>query len=403
MKAAGIVAEYNPLHRGHIYHMQKTAELSGCDAVVVAMSGDFVQRGMPAVFDKWTRAGHALRSGADLVIEIPAVHCLADAGTYAGAGVRLLEATGKVSHISFGSECGDPEALNSSADFIRRNAGAMKDGITSLRKEGLSYPAARERIYRDLGGPAFASEILSSPNDILALEYILAMKKAQPLVIKRKGAGYHMNGPEDADGSFMSAGGIREMMRNSLDIRDHVPECVYESSKERYADEQLRSCEARLFDLVRYAVLSTDAVLIDECPSGGEGLGNLLKEKVLSAGDMTSLIASVKSKRYTYTRISRLCMQVLLGIRRNELSAPRYIRVLGFNDRGRKLLSEMRKGEDALLPVITNINKEKHLPDDDARKMLETDTHAADIYNLITAADMNAGSDHRQAPNIVSL
>ena len=125
MKAAGVVAEFNPLHKGHIYHLRKTAELSGCDAVVVAMSGDFVQRGMPAVFDKWTRAGHALRCGADLVIEIPAVHCLADAGVYAGAGVRLLEATGKVSHISFGSECGDLSLLTAAvkASYMDCEAG----------------------------------------------------------------------------------------------------------------------------------------------------------------------------------------------------------------------------------------------------------------------------------------
>lgn len=403
MKAAGVVAEFNPLHKGHIYHLRKTAELSGCDAVVVAMSGDFVQRGMPAVFDKWTRAGHALRCGADLVIEIPAVHCLADAGVYAGAGVRLLEATGKVSHISFGSECGDREVLKSTADFIRNNAEALKEGIINLRKDGLSYPAAREKTYRELGGPVFGPEILGSPNDILGIEYILAMENAQPLVIKRQGAGYHMSGTEVSDGGYMSAGGIREMMRKSDDISSHVPECVLESVKKRFTDgESIRSCEMRLFDLVRFAVLSMDAGLIDECPSGGEGLGNLVKEKVLSAGDMTELITTVKSKRYTYTRISRLCMQAMLGIKRDGISSPGYIRVLGFNDRGRELLSEIRKGDAASLPVITNINKESHMLDDKARRMLETDIHAADIYNLITGENMSKRSDHRQMPCIVT-
>ena len=141
LKAAGITAEYNPLHNGHLYHIEETRRITGCDAVVVAMSGDYVQRGEPAIMDKWVRTEHALNSGADLVIEIPVLYCLGNAGQYAGAAVRILEATGKVSHISFGSESGDAEALVRIAHTFRDNEAEIEAAVKSIRNKGFSYPS----------------------------------------------------------------------------------------------------------------------------------------------------------------------------------------------------------------------------------------------------------------------
>ena len=408
MKAAGIVAEYNPLHNGHVYHISRTRELTGCDAVVVAMSGNFVQRGMPAVWDKWTRAEHALRNGADLVLEIPVLHCLADAGRYASAGVRLIESTGIADCISFGSESGDAELLTATSDFIRRNIKELRDGIKALRTEGLSYPAAREKMFIKLGCPDGAAALLNSPNDILALEYILAMEKAEPIVIRREGAGYN-DGAEEPGCTFMSATGIRAMLDGGKDISPYVPECVACTAGccEQGADV--------LFDLVRFALLGSSGEDIDDCPSGGEGLGNLLKKGARSAGSLDELIMSAKSRRYTYTRISRLCMQILLGIKRNDFASgavtgpetgipdPGYIRVLGFTDAGRELLSEIKREKTASLPVLTNINKEAQDLSDTAKKMLDLDIHASDIYNLIRGNLLDASCDQIHKPVISFL
>ncbi len=397
MKAAGIIAEYNPFHKGHLHHIAETRVISGCDAVVAAMSGNFVQRGMPAVWDKWTRAEHALKSGADLVIEIPVMYCLSDAGRYASAGVRLLESLGQTEWISFGSESGDTAALTETAEFIRQNRQRIDEGIRLMRKEGFSYPAAREKVFTELGGPRSAAGLSGSPNDILGLEYILAMEKSVPLAVRRQGAGYHETA--DADG-LMSATGIRKLMRDGGDIRNCTPACVAEETKKRSVFSRGSAEERVLMDLLRFSVLNSSAEAIDECPSGGEGLGNLLKSNIRRAGSPDELIMSVKSKRYTYTRISRLCMQVLLGISRDG-SLPGYIRVLGFTEKGRQLLAEIRNLETASLPVITNINKEAHVLNDSSRRMLEKDVHAADIYNLIRGSDIDACSDYRHMPVIV--
>ena len=147
LKAAGITAEYNPLHNGHIYHIGETRRITGCDAVIAAMSGDYMQRGEPAFMDKWTRTEHALKNGVDLVIEIPVLFCLSDAGQYAGAAVKLLEATGKVSHISFGSESGDIGTLTRIADMFRNNTHEIEEAVKEIRGMGFSFPAARNRAY----------------------------------------------------------------------------------------------------------------------------------------------------------------------------------------------------------------------------------------------------------------
>ena len=410
MKACGIIAEYNPLHNGHVYHMEQARLMTGADAVVVAMSGDYVQRGEPAIIDKWIRTEHALRNGADLVIEIPTLFCLGNAGMYANAGVRLLEATGKVLYIAFGSESDDAAALKRIAETLRDKGSEIERNILDMRGKGFSYPAARELAYAHVRAglkgtdpdidPEILSDrdLLSKPNVILAIEYIKAMRNAEPVLIHRKGSGY--NDPFNETAMYQSASAIREQALDGKDTGRYVPECT---------EEALRTCHLtgpdrdKWFDALMYAVLSTDAEIIEDCPSGGEGLANLMKSSLVETYSWTSFINRIKSKRYTYTRLSRLCMQLLLGItrRRYDISGPEYIRVLGFNEMGRKLLAEMRDDESADLPVIINVNKASGNLSEEALKLLELDMHAADIYNLMTGSDIRNGSEHRRNPIII--
>lgn len=366
MKATGITAEFDPLHEGHAYFMEEARRTTCCDALAVAMSGDFVQRGAPAVTDKWTRTEAALRAGADLVIEIPVIFCLGNASQYASASVRLLEACG-CSRIAFGSESGDLKNIEDAAAYMKDHRNELGEGIRALTSEGLSWPAARAKVYRELSG----SDIPGTPNDILALEYVMHMKDAAPAAVRRNPA-------------FKSASEIRSLLSEGRDA----------------PDGWTLTFPAEWTEILRYAVMSADASELEDCPSAGEGLANLLKKSVLSEDSFDTVISSVKSRRYTYTRISRLCMQAILGITRTKYphEAPEYIRVLGFTDKGRELLSEIKAVRGSELPVITNINREADLISVTGREMLALDIHAADIYNLVTGRDCTEESDHVRKP-----
>ena len=410
MKAAGITAEYNPLHNGHVYHIEETRRITGCDAVVVAMSGDYVQRGEPAFMDKWVRTEHALRSGADLVLEIPVFFCLGNARQYAAAAVKTLEATGKVTDISFGSESGDTESLLRIAGTLRDNEKEIESAIKDKRDRGLSYPAARAQAYSEVSAsikdtdpdqnPEIKQDIriLEKANDILAIEYIKAMEKSDPVVILREGAGY--GDPYDERIMYQNASALRTQAFDGRDISGFVPEYTYSSIKNCHLTGPDRD---KWFDTLRYAVLSNDTETIEDCPSGGEGLASLLKESAASAASWSDLIRHIKSKRYTYTRLSRLCMQLVLGISRSKynIGGPEYIRVLGFSEKGRELLAEIRDEETALLPVIINVNKSVKDLNEKAAELLQLDMHASDVYNLMTTGDLGAFSDHRHSPVMI--
>ena len=403
MKITGITAEYNPLHKGHIYQIEQARSLTAGDAVAVAMSGDYVQRGEPAILDKWTRCGLALDSGADLVVEIPVQFCLGNASQYAAASVSILEALG-CSSISFGSECGDAGLLSDVAAFLDSDRAGLDEMISQLTKTGMNYPSARSEAYRrlrrDTGKERLEAElaVLDSPNDILAIEYIRNLRSAVPVCVKREGAGYSEG--IDRGLSFQSAGAIRNELCGGKDpasVGEYVPECTLSAiSRERLTFPDEWSL------LLRYAAAMASAETIEDCPSAGEGLGNLIKKYAGGAdgpekwGD---IVKAVKSKRYTYTRISRLCMQLVLGMTRSTLSAekPLYIRVLGFNEKGRKILAGLKSEGAQELPVITNINKEAQDLSEDAARMLALDVRAADVYNLVTGRGREF-SDHVRKP-----
>ena len=395
MNAVGIIAEYNPLHNGHLYHLEEAKVIAGSDAVVVAMSGDYVQRGEPAILDKWERAQHALLHGADLVVEIPTLFCIGNAAQYARAGVGLLESIGSVSHLAFGSESGDIDSLLLTAVNLDRADAEINAGIAKLIKDGMSYPAARAKVYNEMFPDA--DDLPDDSNDILALEYIRAAHRLNHIAIKRIGAVYNDCACDDV---FMSASGIRKATQSNMSVINYVPLDTAISLKEgitTYPDSWL--------EVLKYAAISMTAEDIDNCPSGGEGLGNRIKSLIIDANSWSELVENVKSKRYTYTRISRLFIQMILGINRREYVSdkPEYLRILGMNDTGRELVAELRNNDDCTLPIITNINKQSEYLDDAAKQQLKLDIHAADVYNLVTGRNQSERSDYRMKPIIVDL
>ena len=330
MKIVGILCEYNPLHLGHAKQMAMIRAASGEDtAIVCLMSGNFVQRGHPAIFDKELRARAALEAGADLVLELPVQYCLSSAEGFAAGAVSIL---GTFCHeMSFGAEHPDREALMATATAL-----LSPDFPRHLRRHldaGLSFPAARAKAIADMGTD---NTLLSSPNDILAVEYckaILAQNSPmRPAPIQREG-GYH---DEQADAQNPSATALRVLIENGKDFQPFVPTNLFEEAAIHTLGHGEKAVLARLRTM-------TDAEF-EALPYGSEGLWRKLMHECRQKNSLEDILTAVKSKRYTRTRLDRMVMCAFLGLTKEDLSSPApYARVLGFTDRGQQVLHLAKK------------------------------------------------------------
>ncbi len=358
MKIVGIICEYNPFHLGHAKQIRWIRETVGPDtAVVCLMSGNFVQRGTPAIFDKQQRADAALRAGADLVLELPIPYVLSSAEGFAAGGVRIL---GKFcDYLCFGSESGDEKGLMDTARALL--ADDFPEKLRDALKSGCSFPAARQKALGQQG------KLLENPNDILAVEYckaILAQKCAmKPLVIRREGS-YH---DTVADAQNPSATAVRELIQIGASWQNFVPDgAVYENAA---VHTLLQGEQAILYRLRTMTEAEFEAL-----PYGSEGLWYKLMDACRRGTTLEDIIAATKSKRYTRSRIDRMILCAFLGISREMLQVPvPHCRVLGFNDTGRTVLKLARtRGE------FPNIGQ----PLDNAYEKLEY--RADDLYCLFS-------------------
>ena len=330
MKIVGILCEYNPLHLGHAKQMAMIRAASGEDtAIVCLMSGNFVQRGHPAIFDKELRASAALEAGADLVLELPVQYCLSSAEGFAAGAVSIL---GTFCHeMSFGAEHPDREALMATAAAL-----LSPDFPRHLRRHldaGLSFPAARAKALADMGTD---NTLLSSPNDILAVEYCKAIlaqdSPMRPAPIQREG-GYH---DEQADAQNPSATALRVLIENGKDFQPFVPTDLFEEAAIHTLGHGEKAVLARLRTM-------TDAEF-EALPYGSEGLWRKLMHECRQKNSLEDILTAVKSKRYTRTRLDRMVMCAFLGLTKEDLSSPApYARVLGFTDRGQQVLHLAKK------------------------------------------------------------
>lgn len=383
MKVLGIIAEYNPLHNGHLYHMEQCRKESGADYTVVVMSGNFTQRGEAAILDKWTRSRLAVENGADLVLELPFAYAVNSAEYFARGGVGILEALGCVTHIGFGAETGTAGQLQEIASFLTEENSDFQQYMRASMAEGVSYAKARETAVKELMG-ADAAELIKTPNNILAVEYLKQLSKSgstiEPVVIGRKGAGYHDAVP---DGGFASATAIREHL-SADERRDFVPAGVADMLDER-------AMKNEYFHLIQSKVLGSSADELAQIFSVGEGIENRMLEQIRRSRTMDEFIENVKSKRYPQTRIQRILCQMLMGL--TDFDDEFYVRLLAAGKKGTGLLKHIRKNPD--VNVITNINKENELP-----QLIKYDILASDIYNIIAGNDLYKKSDYVMHPFI---
>ncbi|MBR3860264.1 MAG: nucleotidyltransferase family protein [Oscillospiraceae bacterium] len=386
----GVVAEYNPFHRGHAWHLAETRRALGAECVLVcAMSGAFVQRGSPAFYGKRPRAEAAVRCGADLVLELPLPWALAPAETFASGAVGLLRAAG-AGALSFGSECGDVGALRRTAALLADPA--LDARTRELLRAGASYAAARQQAAEELAGEALP--LLRSPNDILALEYCKAAGQAlELLAIPRRGSGH-----DTAEGGdFPSASWLRGRIGAGEDVDALLPpEAAAVFARERTMGRGPVTPEALDTALLSRLRLCGAAELA-QVPGVGEGLEHRLL-RALEAPSLAEAVARAATKRYPDARLRRALLSAALGLRKGDSAGPvPYLRVLAANERGRAHLAALRK--TCPLPLITKPAAGRKLPEN-AGRVFALCARAEDVYVLgcPDSAAREGGQDWRAGP-----
>ena len=408
MKIVGLITEYNPFHAGHLYHMQRARELTGADYCVVLMSGSFVQRGEPAIFDKYRRTKAALLAGADLVLEIPVAFSTASAHEFAAYGVALLSAIG-VDAVVFSSECGQIEILKQAAYALNHESAEFRERLQKGLKAGLTYPQARAKALgetqaggtrvenvedfhanTDVSNSHIWSSILNSPNNILGIEYLRAAEDLHsPMefyTISREGSGYHEDALSEA--KFPSASAIRGIVRNSLskdkDLLDilasHLPAVThpaYTGAVPVFVDD--------FSELLNAAVLQMQATfsIADLSPE----LAARLAKPPYFPLSFEERIQALKTRQLTYTRVSRALLHLVLGMREEDISRWKdegyalYVRILGFRRQSSPLLSCLHKKSS--IPLITKMADAAQNLSPSALALLEQEVYASHLYQTV--------------------
>ena len=401
-RVLGIIAEYNPFHNGHMYHLQKAKEQSGAEYSVCIMSGNFVQRGNTSILNKWKKAEMALLNGIDLVIELPTIYSVASAESFSLGAIKLLESLKIVDAISFGTEADDFAALNNISNIVLEEPKKYKNLLNQELKKGISFPKARENalmLYFD--NNKRYSNILSSPNNILAIEYLKSLKKIkstiQPIPIKREKVYYNENTIVD---EFASATAIRNLLKNEQfsEIRKVVPKNTYEILNKEHELGNIVLDLSNYEKQIIYNLRKMSVAEIAELPDVSEGLEHSIKNAANFSNNIKDLINIVKTKRYTQTRIQRILICALLGITKKDVIMSKktipYIRILGFNKKGKELISRISKSNPKV-PVITSVKKfEDQNNNKIYKRLLDIDIFSTNVYTMACNNDSIANLDY---------
>ncbi len=383
MKVYGIICEYNPFHNGHIYQIEETKKQTGATHIVAIMSGNYVQRGEPALLDKFKRAEIAVKNGVDLVIEMPVQYSLANAELFARCGTMMMGALRCVEGISFGSECGSIEELQKCADATRE--AATPENLKPLMEQGMSYPEAVQQLVSLKYGP-MVGDILNSPNNILAVEYlkslkILGLDNITPFTVKREGAA-HDSGEHSSN--IASGEHIRRLIDDGEDFSAFVPKDTLDAVNEY--DEKDLLCWFENFERVLlYRLRTMSPQELAATPDVGQGLENRIFQAARIATSLEDLLEKIKVKRYPMARIKRILLNALFSIKLDDIKTPPvYGRILALNDKGAdilKLAGSLPENKmsipfsSALKDFVNNENK-------NAMRSIGITTVSSDIYTL---------------------
>ena len=385
MRVTGIIAEYNPFHNGHKTHAEMARSASSADYVIAVMSGNFVQRGETALFDKYLRTRAALLNGVDLVIEIPIFSACAAGEYFAEGAIKALNLTNITDSICFGTECGDINLIKKTADMMMLEDKNISDSLKLNLSKGMSFPQSRGKAFAD--ADEAAGQVLESPNNILAVEYIKALSitksHIKPYAVQRVLA------PHNSDqilGEISSATAVRKALLsgNVSEALTAVPQNTQMLYKEAFACGDVAVLD-NLSHIFHYIIKTKPKKEIAAALDISEGLEN----RIISAAEkhfkISDIISDVKTKRYTMSKIRRIILQIILGISKENFAGYRgrtlpYIRVLGFRQSAELLLKELYRESSA--PVITNLKQANNILNAKGLNMLEWEMTANDVYYI---------------------
>lgn len=393
MSVLGIIAEYNPMHDGHLFHFNTSREITQAEYSVCVLSGDFVQRGEPAIVDKWSRTRMALAAGFDLVIELPAVYATGSAEYFGYGGVSIMNSLGVVDTLSFGSEIGDADLLRAVGSVLSDEPVEFREHMRYFLADGCSFPTARARALAKYMGAregidaSKLEEQLSYANNILGIEYVKWLSRLKsnikPITVRRINSKYN---DESLHGEGASALALRKAVKegHAQKLAEFMPSYATDILSNDFKSGRgpvfLEDFTGAILCRLRAMPLEELARIMDV----GEGLEYRIKKAARLSGSVRALIEGIKSKRYTESRIRRILLHCLLGITADDISriqragGPQYIRVLGFSENGRALLRGIKK--TCPIPVITNFKEYRKYDNPVLKRMIELDSAAADIY-----------------------
>lgn len=403
MKVTGIIAEYNPFHKGHAYHIERTRELTGADYIIAVISGDYVQRGVPALLDKYLRTEMALSQGIDLVLELPLAYATGSAEFFAMGAVSLLDKLGVIDHLCFGSECGNIDKISYLAGNLKEESPAFQKAIQTELKAGHPYPIARQRAIeacQHIPGALSSMEemsldeiqkLLSEPNNILALEYLKSIQRRHstitPITIQRASAGYH---DASTDAEMASATAIRRLYQtgNLSSLADTVPADVLNILNREY--QKRFPIFADDFSMCLYYRLLIEQernTSLHYYQDVSKELGIRIYNELPAYKSYDSFCQHIKTRQYTLTRINRSLLHIILNLKTNDYHQYSqhdfipYARVLGFRKSSSNLLSAIKQSSE--LPIITKMADASKLLDDCGMKMLSQEIFASNLYRKI--------------------
>lgn len=388
----GIICEYNPFHNGHLYHLNEAKRLTNSDYSVAVISGNFSQRGDPAIVSKWVKTEMALKCGVDLVLELPTIYSISSAENFAYGAIKILDSLNLVDYLCFGSECGDISILDDIVQVLVEEPKAYRTLLSHELSTGVSFPKAREKaLMMYLGNMRRFANVLSSPNNILGIEYLKTLKKQdsfiQPVTIKRQEA-EHNNNIFSSSSRFASGSAIRSacISPNIDQLQKYMPEdsfylledCL---KKGNYVKDLSAFDKEILYTLRRMTIAD-----IANLPDVSEGLEYAIKDAANSCNSVVELLTLIDTKRYTKTRLQRILLYAILGITKDDMQLSKkvapYIRILGFNENGKKIISEASRRN----PKLNLITSPKKFMDGSSNKnlkhLLQKDIWASNVYTL---------------------
>lgn len=392
MKVLGIITEYNPMHNGHIYHLNESKKITSSDYTILVMSGSFTQTGNIAILDKFTRAKLAVENGVDLVIELPTIYATASSEYFSFGAVKLLQDLKIIDSLCFGSECENLDILNNISNVLIQKEEEIWKDIKNEDKN-ITFATARNNVLKKYLNDDEINEI-SKPNNILGIEYLKSLKKLKsnikPYIIKRVSSNYNELALNNNEFNFTSATSIRTAIKNNeIDkIQKYIPDNVFEA-----LNKYKNSINSDLYDYIRLSISNMSLKDLSEINEITEGLENKIYKEIINFSDYDSFIKNIKSKRYIENKIKRIMINILLKINKKDFNsivvkAPTYAHILAMSPRATTLLSEISKCSK--IPVITSLSDTiiEDL-DENIHKMIKLDILAANIRSIISKENIN--------------